>query len=148
MGTLSTIANNAVNNFILLIIDNGSYGSTGDQLTYAGKKTSLKEIAIACGCENVLECQAEETAGILKSALENDKMTIIVSKCESGNVKVPVVDLDPVIIRHRFMTKLNNKNLVNLLPYIQIPNVLATWLAAALFKSALLTESNSVFCSA
>ena len=110
LGSLSTIANNAVNNFILLIIDNGSYGSTGDQLTYAGKKTSLKEIAIACGCENVLECQAEETAGILKSALENDKMTIIVSKCESGNVKVPVVDLDPVIIRHRFMTKLNNKN--------------------------------------
>ena len=110
LGTLSTIANNAANNFILLIIDNGSYGSTGDQLTYAGKRTSLKEIAIACGCENVLECQAEETAGILKSALENDKMTIIVSKCESGNVKVPVVDLDPVIIRHRFMTKLNNKN--------------------------------------
>jgi sulfopyruvate decarboxylase subunit beta len=110
LGTLSTIANNVANNFILLIIDNGSYGSTGDQLTYAGKKTSLKEIAVACGCENVLECQAEETAGVLKSALKNDKMTIIVSKCESGNVKVPVVELDPVIIRHRFMTKLKNKN--------------------------------------
>jgi sulfopyruvate decarboxylase subunit beta len=110
LGTLSTIANNVANNFILLIIDNGSYGSTGDQLTYAGKKTSLKEIAVACGCENVLECQAEETAGVLKLALENDKMTIIVSKCESGNVKVPVVELDPVIIRHRFMTKLKNKN--------------------------------------
>ena len=81
-----------------------------DQLTYAGKKTSLKEIATACGCENVLECQAEETAGILKSALENDKMTIIVSKCESGNVKVPVIDLDPVIIRHRFMDELKNRN--------------------------------------
>ena len=106
LGTLSTIANNVTNNFVLLIIDNGSYGSTGDQLTYAGKKTSLKEIAIACGCENVLECQAKETRGILKSALENDQMTIIVSKCESGNVKVPVIDLDPVIIRHRFMDEL------------------------------------------
>ena len=106
LGTLSTIANNVTNNFVLLIIDNGSYGSTGDQLTYAGKKTSLKEIAIACGCENVLECQAKETKGILKSALENDQMTIIVSKCESGNVKVPVIDLDPVIIRHRFMDEL------------------------------------------
>ena len=92
-----------------LIIDNGSYGSTGDQLTYAGKKTSLKEIAIACGCENVLECQAKETKSILKSALENDKMTIIVSKCESGNVKVPVIDLDPVIISHRFMAELKNR---------------------------------------
>ena len=34
-GTLPTIANNVANNFILLIIDNGSYGSTGDQPTYA-----------------------------------------------------------------------------------------------------------------
>ena len=110
LGTLSTIANNAVNNFVLLIIDNGSYGSTGDQLTYAGKKTSLKEIAIACGCENVLECQAEETAGILKSALENDKMTIIVSKCESGNIQVPVIDMDAPVIRHLFMAEGSRRN--------------------------------------
>ena len=31
--TLPTIANNPADNFILLIIDNGSYGSTGDQPT-------------------------------------------------------------------------------------------------------------------
>jgi sulfopyruvate decarboxylase subunit beta len=35
-GTLPTIANNVADNFILLIIDNGSYGSTGDQPTYTG----------------------------------------------------------------------------------------------------------------
>ena len=40
-GTLPTIANNVADNFVLLIIDNGSYGSTGDQPTYAGLKTSL-----------------------------------------------------------------------------------------------------------
>ena len=38
LGTLPTIANNTADNFILLIIDNGSYGSTGDQPTYAGVK--------------------------------------------------------------------------------------------------------------
>ena len=38
--TLPTIANNMADNFILLIIDNGSYGSTGDQPIY-GEKTSL-----------------------------------------------------------------------------------------------------------
>ena len=52
-GTLPTIANNVADNFILLIIDNGSYGSTGDQPTYAGKKTSLAAVASACGCETV-----------------------------------------------------------------------------------------------
>ena len=102
-GTLPTIANNVANNFILLIVDNGSYGSTGDQPTYAGKKTSLSEVAKACGCEIVIECTAEETGDVLKKAIEGDEMTIIVSKCESGNIKVPVISMDPVEIRSRFM---------------------------------------------
>ena len=45
-GTLPTIANNVADNFILLIIDNGSYGSTGDQPTYSGMKTSLTEVSV------------------------------------------------------------------------------------------------------
>ena len=103
MGTLPTIANNVADNFILLIIDNGSYGSNGDQPTYAGKLTSLTEVAKACGCKNVVECSAEDTAAAVKAALDGDQMTIIVSKCESGNVKVPVITMDPVVIRDRFM---------------------------------------------
>ena len=102
-GTLPTIANNVADNFILLIIDNVSYGSTGDQPTYAGMKTSLTAVAKACGCENVVECKAEDTAQVLKDALAGDKMTIIVCKCESGNIKVPVITMDPVVIRDRFM---------------------------------------------
>ena len=103
LGTLPTIANNVADNYILLIIDNGSYGSTGDQPTYAGKKTSLTRVAQACGCEHVVECQAEETAQAIKDALASNRMTVIVSKCESGNVKVPVITMDPVVIRDRFM---------------------------------------------
>ncbi|ASJ75260.1 sulfopyruvate decarboxylase subunit beta [Granulosicoccus antarcticus] len=102
-GTLPTIANNVADNYILLIIDNGSYGSTGDQPTYAGKKTSLTAVALACGCENVIECKAEETREVLQTALASNKMTIIVSKCESGNIKIPVITMDPVEIRSRFM---------------------------------------------
>lgn len=102
-GTLPTIANNVSDNFILLIIDNGSYGSTGDQPTYAGKKTSLTKVAEACGCENVVECQAEDAPQTVKDALASNRMTIIVCKCESGNVKVPVITMDPVTIRDRFM---------------------------------------------
>ena len=112
-GTLPTIANNNADNFILLIIDNGSYGSTGDQPTYAGKKTSLSDVAKACGCENVVECSAEDTASVLERAINSDKMTIIVSKCQSGNVKVPVIELDPVVIRHRFMAELVSRNSKN-----------------------------------
>ena len=102
-GTLPTIANNVADNYILLIIDNGSYGSTGDQPTYAGKKTSLTNVARACGCENVVECQASETREVLEKALASNRMTVIVCKCESGNIKVPVITMDPVVIRDRFM---------------------------------------------
>ena len=102
-GTLPTIANNVADNYVLLIIDNGSYGSTGDQPTYAGKKTSLTAVATACGCENVVECRDVDTASTLTAAIESKRMTIIVSKCDSGNIKVPVITMDPVVIRDRFM---------------------------------------------
>lgn len=110
LGTLPTIANNVADNFILLIIDNGSYGSTGDQPTYAGKKTSLAAVAEACGCEQVIECQAEEAVATMERALASDQMTIIVCKCESGNIKVPVITMDPVTIRDRFMGELQRRN--------------------------------------
>jgi sulfopyruvate decarboxylase subunit beta len=103
LGTLPTIANNVADNFILLLIDNGSYGSTGDQPTYAGKKTKLENVAKACGCENVVTCTGEETASTLQAALDSKQMTIIVVKCESGNAKHPVITMDPVVIRDRFM---------------------------------------------
>ena len=103
LGTLPTIANNQVPNFILLIIDNGSYGSTGDQTTYAGMRTSLADVARACGCDHVVECAAEDTAAAGEAALAAEQTTVIVSKCESGNIKVPVIELDPVMIKERFM---------------------------------------------
>lgn len=109
-GTLPTIANNVADNFVLLIIDNGSYGSTGDQPTYAGKKTSLAAVASACGCENVIECRAEDTAAAMRTALDSNKMTIVVCKCASGNIKVPVIEMDPVVIRDRFMREVQARN--------------------------------------
>jgi sulfopyruvate decarboxylase subunit beta len=110
LGTLPTIANNPASNFILLIIDNGSYGSTGDQPTYAGRKTSLAKVAEACGCDNVIECKAEDTAKVMEAALKGDQMTIIVCKCQSGNVAVPVIEMDAPVIKHRFMEEVKRRN--------------------------------------
>ena len=103
LGTLPTIANNVADNYILLIIDNGSYGSTGDQPTYAGMKTKLENVAKACGCENVVTVQDVDTGKALQTAIDSKQMTIIVSKCDSGNIKLPVITMDPVVIRDRFM---------------------------------------------
>ena len=109
-GTLPTIANKVAKNLILLIIDNGSYGSTGDQPTYTGGKTSLAKVAEACGCENVVECKASETKEILEAAIQGKKRTIIVAKCQSGNIPVPVIDIDPAVIRYRFMEEIKARN--------------------------------------
>ena len=108
LATLSTMAHHPSKNFILLIVDNGSYGSTGDQPTYAGMKTSLAEVAKACGCENVQECDAIDTPGILEEALQSEEMTVIISRCKAGNVNVPVIDLDPVVIAHQFHQSLQS----------------------------------------
>ncbi len=103
LGTLATIANNPAPNFILMIVDNGSYGSTGDQPTYAGQRTSLAAVARACGCEDVVECAGEEAAEALGAALASGRMHVIVVKCASGNAPAPVIRMDPGVIRQRFM---------------------------------------------
>lgn len=105
LGTLPTIANNVADNYVLMIIDNGSYGSTGDQPTYAGMKTSLAAMARAAGCDNVVEVQDKDCGDALKAAIEGGKMTVLVVKCDSGNIKVPVITMDPVTIRDRFMAE-------------------------------------------
>ncbi|MEV8466958.1 sulfopyruvate decarboxylase subunit beta [Fluviibacterium sp. DFM31] len=103
LGTLPTIANNPADNYILMIIDNGSYGSTGDQPTYTSGKTSLAGMARAAGCERVVECSGEETGPALQEALDSGQMTVIVVRCDSGNARMPVITMDPVVIRDRFM---------------------------------------------
>lgn len=103
LGTLPTIGNNMPKNYILMIVDNGSYGSTGDQPTYTGRKTDLAGMARAAGCDNVVEVQDVDTGKALQEAIDAQVGTVMVVKCDSGNAKMPVITMDPVIIRHRFM---------------------------------------------
>ncbi len=103
MSTLSTIANRAPSNYTLLILDNGSYGSTGDQRTFTSEKTSLKDVAIGSGCKKVIECEAKETSNKLIDAIKDKKNSyIIISKIRSGNKKVKPIPLNAITIRDRF----------------------------------------------
>jgi len=60
-------------------------------------------MAQAAGCDRVIECDAQDTGKVLQEALEAKEMTVIVSKCQSGNAKMPPITMDPVVIRDRFM---------------------------------------------
>ncbi|NSY37462.1 sulfopyruvate decarboxylase subunit beta [Leisingera sp. ANG59] len=103
LGTLPTIGNNAPSNYILMIVDNGSYGSTGDQPTYTSQRTDLAAMARAAGCTRVVEVQDKDTSPALEEALSSGEATVLVVKCDSGNAKMPVITMDPVVIRDRFM---------------------------------------------
>ena len=103
MSTLSTIGNRAPSNYTLLILDNGSYGSTGDQKTFTSEKTSLNDVALGSGCNKVIECKAKETATNLLNAIKDTKNSyVIIAKIEPGNIKVKPIPLNPITIRDRF----------------------------------------------
>ena len=106
MNTLATIGNRAPSNYTLLIVDNGSYGSTGDQKTFTNEKTSLKEVALGAGCNNVIECSGEKTLTNLNKALaDKNNSYVIISKIKSENIsikQIKPIPLNPIIIRDRF----------------------------------------------
>ena len=105
LGTLSTIANNKTDNLCLVIVDNGSYGSTGGQKTYTSGKTNLEMIARGAGNAEVVRAKNKED---LSAALSKcmKKSVIIIAEAESGNESVPIIDLEPVEIKNRFMGRL------------------------------------------
>ena len=57
----------------------------------------------SAGCDNVVEVQDVGTGTALQAAIDGGKGTVMIVKCDSGNAKMPVITMDPVIIRDRFM---------------------------------------------
>ena len=102
LGTLSTIARQAPTNFILLIVDNGSYGSTGDQPTQTARGTSLAAIAKAAGIESSIEVPGGEAAGALRERIGTPGPHVIVAKVEPGSPKLTPIPLSSLVIRDRF----------------------------------------------
>jgi len=101
MGSLVTIFANNPSNLTWIVIDNGSYGSTGNQDTYA-QKTDLVDIAKAVGFKNSFDF----TDINLKDVIRSDDASFIVYKTEPGNSDAPIIDLDPITIKERFMSSI------------------------------------------
>lgn len=98
MGSLVTIFANNPRNLTWIVIDNGAYGSTGNQDTYA-QKLDLVDIAKSVGFKNSHDFNEINLKEIIGSA----DASFIVYKTEPGNSKAPIIDLDPITIKNRFM---------------------------------------------
>ncbi|MFX1453674.1 MAG: sulfopyruvate decarboxylase subunit beta [Promethearchaeota archaeon] len=102
LGSLSTIANKNPENLTLIVIDNESYGSTGNQKTHTSKNTKLDVIAKGSGFENIyVITEIDEIIPILEN-LES-RSNFILIKTEPGNAEVENIPLHPVEIKERFM---------------------------------------------
>jgi len=98
LGTLSTIAHHAPESFLLIILDNCCYGSTGSQPTCTHLGTDLTAMALAAGIRSARTVFTPED---LKSAIKGHG--VVTAKVEPGNADVPVIDLSPEQIIERFM---------------------------------------------
>jgi sulfopyruvate decarboxylase subunit beta len=97
LGTLATIANHAPKNYLLIILDNCCYGSTGSQPTCTHLGTNLAEMARGAGVKDV---RAVEDLCSLQQALKGSGVTV--AKVAPGNADVPIIDLSPEQILQRF----------------------------------------------
>lgn len=98
MGSLVTVFANNPSNLTWIVIDNGAYGSTGNQDTYA-QLLDLVDIAKSVGFKNSYNFEDID----LKEIMNSDDASFIVYKTEAGNSSAPIIDLDPITIKERFM---------------------------------------------
>ena len=99
MGSLVTVFANNPSNLTWIVIDNGAYGSTGNQDTYA-QKIDLVDVAKGVGFKNSHYFDNIDLRKIIKS----DDASFIVYKTEPGNSKAPIIDIDPITMKERFMS--------------------------------------------
>ena len=99
MGSLVTVFANNPSNLTWIVIDNGAYGSTGNQDTYA-QDIDLVDIAKSVGFKNSYFFDDIN----LKDIINTDDASFVVYKTDAGNSDAPIIDLDPITIKERFMS--------------------------------------------
>ena len=98
LGSLASIAHHAPENYLLVILDNCCYGSTGSQPTCTGFGTDLAALARAAGVRSVCRtADPDELAEALPGR------GVVVAMVEAGNASVPIICLSPEEIVQRFM---------------------------------------------
>lgn len=98
MGSLVTVFAANPSNLTWIVIDNGAYGSTGNQDTYA-QLLDLVSIAKSVGFKNSYDFNDID----LKEIINSEDASFIVFNTEAGNSSAPIIDLSPVEIKKRFM---------------------------------------------
>lgn len=99
LGSLATIADQAPENYLLVILDNCCYGSTGSQPTCTGRGADLFALAKAAGIQSVRRagCALELTEALLPWG------GVVIVRIDPGNAGVPIIPHSPDGIIKRFV---------------------------------------------
>ncbi|MBN2078989.1 MAG: sulfopyruvate decarboxylase subunit beta [Spirochaetes bacterium] len=106
LGTLATIGSTKPSNFILVIIDNGAYGSTGFQKTFTSVGVDLAGIACSCGIANTVVVDDRKAVGkmLARALAEGDgPYCVIIRVSKDFDPALSPLPLGPLEIKERFM---------------------------------------------
>lgn len=105
MGTLATIGAVRPSNYMLVIIDNRSYGSTGFQKSFTAGHLRLEAVALGSGVPSVERIVREsEITPVVSRLLGTEGPHVIVIECDPGMPEgVSAIPMDSIEIRDRFM---------------------------------------------
>jgi len=110
LGSLVTIASNKSGNLILVALDNGAYGTTGNQDSFTSGETDLGEIAKGCGFEATFKAETiEKLSSVAKQCLNTEGTSFIHVLIEADDNKFEPVPLDPIAIKSRFMMEIKGE---------------------------------------
>jgi len=110
-GSLSILAHKKPKNLIVLLLDNGVWGSTGNTETYALHDVNLSGVAQAYGFpeSNIkIISKEEQLAENLRFALKNDGPFLFHVIITDEYENVPILPLSVVEIKKRFMKSIEN----------------------------------------
>lgn len=100
-GTLATAAHFSPANFTIFAIDNGSYGSTGDQPTLTGSCVDLETVARGFGIKDT--CKVSTKRQLIEVMKKRDKVVrFIHALALPGNKDVPNIPIGHLEVKKQF----------------------------------------------
>lgn len=107
LGSLATVAAQAVENLAIVVIDNERYGETGAQLTHTAGTTDLSAAARACGLPHCLQVGSDnELAAALPTIRDAAGPVFCTIKVKAENLPFDMPPKDGVTLRDRFRVAL------------------------------------------
>ncbi len=102
-GTLATVACFAGENLTIFAVDNGAYGSTGNQPTLTDGCIDLGAVANGFGLETIKVSRKKDLIAALGKSGKGKNPKFIHALALPGNRDVPVIPLGPGEIKRQFM---------------------------------------------